>query len=282
MLTHVWVQICFRTWINKIFILADINNDAIRRWVEEAALTIATSNNNNDEDKLHKNNNKSPPGSTISNLPASWLLNLNNKLAEAGGLSLLAGNLRNYQHLKFPEYPAKDIPKSPRINGERVSPFEKTSPDEKSSPSSRESPHIVPDGDKSPVWANWWAGRSPNYGRHPLEAAMPPLLPAPRDDQPLDFSVANKFKPKMTNSQTKTLLNSLQNGHGKKSREGRRLKSGRHRHSPVQSATSSSSTGSEDEGVGPPSSTVESPGPPGPLRGETGEYTNTLLIFSEQ
>jgi len=238
-------------------ILADINSEAIRRWVEEAALTIATANNNNDEDKLHKNNN------STTSLPASWLLSLNNKIAEANSLGLLTSNLRNLHHLKYPDF-SKDLVKSPRINGDRTSPFEKPSPEDKSRPSSRGSPHV--DGDKSPGWANWWGARSPNYGQLPKGP--------PRDDQPLDFSVANKFKPKMTISQTKTLINNLQNGHGKKSREHRKLKSVRHRHSPVQSATSSSSTASEDEGVGPP---TESPGPPAALRGENGKIHNIIL-----
>lgn len=314
---------------------------------------MTTGNNNNvDENKLTKsqNNNKSPPSSVdailgsigqdnaklnvLNNLPANWFLNLNNKLAEAGNLGLIAGNLRNYHHIagKLNELTGK-LPEPPRIvpefgDANRLSPsfVKNSSPgsggsavEGKSSPSSRESPvgnsprvtyesslnETPPAEEKSdkseksssPIWPAWWSNRNPSPSgqtpKAPVDASLPssgvgtripmPMLvhPHPRSHdeqpQPLDFSVSTKnlakFKPKMTISQTKTLINNLQNGHlHLKKNHSHRVKNNnnnnnRHRHS--FKSSSSSSAGSEDEGVGPPSSTVESPGP---LRGENGEF----------
>ena len=89
-------------------------------------MTIATGNNNNiDDTKVSKsqNNNKSPPSSLIelqdnvrlnvlNNLPASWFLNLNNKLTENH-----LGFLRHYQNFK-----KDDVPKDLLKEYERVSP----------------------------------------------------------------------------------------------------------------------------------------------------------------
>ncbi|KAK6636226.1 hypothetical protein RUM43_009884 [Polyplax serrata] len=259
-----------RTWykINST-ILADLNNEAIRRWVEEAALTIATGNNNNiDESKLGKNNNnnnnnnKSPVdgklaqenaklGAQLNSLPASWFLNLNNKLVEAGNLGLIAGNIRNYHHHlagKLSELSGKAVD-VPRIlpepgDGNRLSPG--SIGEGKSSPSSRESPlggtyESSPTGtlteerpedtksSPSPIWPAWWSSRNPSPSNllskssqeSPGRGLMPMLVHPPshrsHDDQPLDFSVStknpSKFKPKMTISQTKALISNLQNGH---------------------------------------------------------------------
>lgn len=279
--------------------------------VDESKLS---KNNNNNKSPVSDVQDGGKLG-VLNNLPANWFLNLNNKLVEAGNLGLIAGNLRNYHHLagKLSELTGK-LPDRiiPEYDQSRLSPFPKNaSPgsggsavEGKSSPSSgRESPppgrsprsspnEATPNEDKSdksssPIWPAWWSTRNPSpsgkaSGDSPTAAAgsktpMPMLVHPPQrsqDEQPLDFSVSTKnlakFKPKMTISQTKTLINNLQNGHLNLKKNHSHSVNNRHRHS--YKSSSSSSAGSEDEGAGPPSSTVESPGP---LRGESGEYTHT-------
>lgn len=174
------------------------------------------------------------------------------------------------------------IGNSPRIAYDSLNETPPT--EEKSSDKSEKS--------SSPVWPAWWSNRIPSptgqQTKTPIDSSLPPssgvgarnpmpmLVHPPlrsHDDQPqpLDFSVPTKnlekFKPKMTISQTKTLINNLQNGHlNSRKNHSHRVNNNRHKHS--FKSSSSSSAGSEDEGVGPPGSAVDSPGP---LRGESGE-----------
>lgn len=322
--------------------------------MEEAALTIATGNNNNiDENKLNKNNNnnnKFPVGgidsksgltphenlklNVLNNLPANWFLNLNNKLVETGNLSLLAGNLRNYQHLagklsELNELSGKiaDVSRvrSSVADVSRHSPGFPKNPspgsacEGKSSPSSRESPvglyESSPNGtpteekidekcSPSAIWPAWWSTRNPSPSNllakssleSPARAQTQMLVRSPlrsHEDQhqPLDFSVSTKnltkFKPKMTISQTKILINNLQNGHlNLKKTHSHSLNNNNHninnknnsvRHRRSFKSSSSSSAGSDDESV-EPQITV---GSPGPLSGETGKilFIKNIYLF---